>query len=60
MKRVWKGVVVSGNVWFCLVGCFGGNAEEAVFVIVELDDFSDCELEGEYLICHEFIGFMAY
>lgn len=59
VKRVWKDVVVSGNVWFCF-GCFGGNAEETVFVIVELDDFSVCELEGEDLICHEFIGFMAY
>lgn len=54
---MWQLVGMCG---FVLVGCFGGNAEETVFVIVELDDFSVCELEGEDLICHEFIGFMAY
>lgn len=59
-----EGMEGCGCEWECVVlfgvGCFGGNAEETVFVIVELDDFSVCELEGEDLICHEFIGFMAY
>lgn len=42
-KSIWRGY---GRMWlwvgmcgFVLVGCFGGNAEETVFVIVELDDF---------------------